>query len=386
MKDKFVYKISEYANIVMVYVFILGISVFAFMMADFNINFMFAVAVFLLLVGTYIIRKKIKNMIFYFFCIIAQSALLLLLPIPKDNMGFFVMIEIVYLIINVWYYFTRLYYGLAYISIYCIVSFAVEFFIADVKGFDAQTELYFAFGIIYFFMHYIRLFMSNINMFSLEKNKNNNMPFWEMIKNDSKLTIPFICFSLIVMFSLKVDFLDTWLGKAYNYLIGYVRDGLTFLIDFLDYLFNLIFKSYDVVVKPPVFVADSAKEPSVAMNIVSTTVVIGLILLAIFIVCYSAYRFLKSVETKDFEAKTSIEENGMIEVHERIKSKKVKKEKLSSVRKQYKQTVERIARKGVSVYTNHTPDERAEYIKKESKENIDELTKKYKKERYSKQN
>ena len=79
----------------------------------------------------------------------------------------------------------------------------------------------------------------------------------------------------------------------------------------------------------------------------------------------------------------TIEDEGMIEIREKIVRKRnVKKEKLSKIRRIYKKAIEKNIKKGYELKKFHTPRERAEDIQKLMNEDIFELNSLYEKERY----
>ena len=89
-----------------------------------------------------------------------------------------------------------------------------------------------------------------------------------------------------------------------------------------------------------------------------------------------------AIEKKEARVQTFRDED-MIEIREKIvKKKKVKKDKLSKIRKQYKKTVERNMKKGYELKKYQTPRERADDIMQLMKEDISELNVLYENERY----
>lgn len=384
MKTKGFYLLSELTNIVMIYVFILSIPETIFLLIDLKTDITLALSIALLIGGTYFIRTKINNFILYLVSYVAIAAGCLLVPMQVGNFAFLLILEIVFLIINLWYFFSRRYYGLAYITMYCVVLFAIEFIIADINGNQKVMDIIFTLGIIYFLMNYLRMFFNNVHIFSREKLKNEKMPYSEMVRNDSKLAIPFMVGSVLVMILLKIDFLDTWFAKFYMKAIVYVRKGIIYFVDFMDWLFNRLFKSVDVKITPPTEYGDVVRQPSAFENIFSVVFVVLLSLFIIYLIIRFIFKFFKNVGSKEFETEKTVDEIGMVEIREHIKRTKIKKEKLSPIRKQYKQTIEKLSKKGYQIFDNHTPDERAKHVQKEVNGDIYSLTDKYKKERYSK--
>lgn len=385
MKSKTIFYISEIANLIMIYVIIMAVSTFALMMINERIDVWQAISVLLLVFGIYVIRIKCKNIILYIISYLVLCVPVLLISLKSSNYGMVLIYELVFLMINMWWFATKLYYGCAYISVYVVALFAILFIAADVKGNKPAMDLFFVYGIVFFFMNYLRLFFTNVNLFSREKERNVKMPYSEMVRNDSKLAFPFILGSILMMALLKVDFLDTWFGKAYMKLIVYVRYGLVYIIETLDMLFKKLFRH--VPVEPMHFdFGETTYQASSFENILSSIIMFILTIAVIGLIVVLIVKFFNSFSKREFHSEQNIDEIGMVEIRERIQRKKVKKEKLSSIRKQYKQTVEKCAKKGCTIYRTHTPEERKVHIKSEIKQDISELTAKYVKERYSKGN
>jgi hypothetical protein len=109
--------------------------------------------------------------------------------------------------------------------------------------------------------------------------------------------------------------------------------------------------------------------------------------IVIFVLVRIIISIVKSLIVKKEIQTTTIEDEGMIEIREKIVRKKnVKKENLSKIRKQYKKAVMRNIKKGYELKKYQTPKERAEDIHKLMNEDIYELNALYEKERYGQVN
>lgn len=385
MKSKTIFYISEIANLIMIYMLLMSIMVFSLMMVGSGIDWWIAGALLLFVGGNYMVRTKCKNIFLFVLGYLALCVPTVLLAIQSEAYGMIIFCEVAFLMINMWWYATKLYFGCAYVSIYAVVMIAIFFIIADIKGAKGPMDLLFAFGMVYFFMNYVRLYCTNVNVFSREKERNIKMPYDEMIRNDSRLALPFMIGSILFMISLKVDFLDNWFVKIYMKLIVYIREGLVYIIETLDELFKKLFPS--VQVEPMTFYFEQeVGEVTLFENIFSSIIVTLIFGFAVFLIITMVIKMLKSFEKKEFSTENSVDEIGMVEIRERIQKTKTKKEKLSPIRKQYKQTVLKCSKKGCTIYKSHTPSERAVYINKEINNDIFDLTDRYTKERYSKSN
>ncbi len=382
MKSKTYYYLSEMSNVIMIYSLVMAIVVFALMMVGSKVDVWLFSSVFVLITGVYFVRTKCNNILLYILGYFVLSAVTIVIALQSKQYGLVIVLVGTFLFINMWWYATKLYYGLANFSVYVVSIFAIFFVAADIKGFATEMNIFFTFGMIFFFMNYMRMFCSNVNIFSREKAKNEKMPYDEMIKNDSRIAIPFIVVSLLIMIALKVDFLDNWFVKIYMKMIVYVRNALFYIIELIETIFNKLFPQ--VPVQRMTFEFDSSNGQTSAFgNIFSAIIVILIFAFACFIFIRIIVSIIKNFEKKEFMSEQNIEEKDMIEIRERIYRTKVKKEKLSPIRRQYKQKVEKLAKKGYSINRSHTPSERVENVKKEMKEDIHELSSIYSKERYS---
>ena len=125
------------------------------------------------------------------------------------------------------------------------------------------------------------------------------------------------------------------------------------------------------------------QESSAVFNIISGVMFFVVLAIVIFVFIKIILSIIKSVMVKKEVNTMTIEDEGVIEIREKIVRKKVqKKESLSKIRKLYKKTIIKNIKKGYELKTYQTPRERAEDINKMMSEDIFELNALYEKERY----
>ena len=136
-----------------------------------------------------------------------------------------------------------------------------------------------------------------------------------------------------------------------------------------------------------VYVQDLMEEESPAanpiFNIISAVVFVILALALLFLFVKAIISIIKSLSVGREVQTQTIEDEGMIEIREKIVRKKNdRKEKLSKIRRIYKKAIERNIKKGYELKKYQTPRERAEDIQELMNEDIFELNSLYEKERY----
>ena len=274
--------------------------------------------------------------------------------------------------------------GFEYISIILVVIPALLYLIADVLSLRLTMFVFFIFGVAYVILYYFRLFFSNAHLLSIERKNNEKMPVEDMLKNDSKLAIPFIVISFAIMVVAKIEKLDTWALFLYEKFTGVLRIVFWKFFTFVEMVFNYLFGGTEDDI---VYVQDLMEEESPAanpiFNIISAVVFVILALALLFLFVKAIISIIKSLSVGREVQTQTIEDEGMIEIREKIVRKRnEKKEKLSKIRRIYKKAIERNIKKGYELKKYQTPRERAEDIQELMNEDIFELNSLYEKERY----
>ncbi|MCR5848180.1 MAG: hypothetical protein K6G75_08705 [Lachnospiraceae bacterium] len=393
MKNRKYYILAEIANFIMFYLFYITLTELwnVFLKRQFSI--VLPVGVFLILFFSYFIRVSLKrlptiidNVVVYTLAHIVPIFLIFLLPLDVQFrlvLGLFYMYV---LIADLRAWFVTKGEGFAYINIGFVVAPAIAYLVADIRGSKFAMTYFFVVGILFMLTFYLRLFFENAFLLAVEKKNNDKMPFDDMLKNDSKLAIPFIIISIVVMVIAKIDALDKWslfLYLKFAKLIGFL---LTKFGEFLDYIYAILFM-HDEEVEPLVIGLEEeiVYEDNVVFNVIAYGLYIILAAFLIFILVRVIIAIVKTIMVKKEIQTQLIEDEDMIEIREKIVRKKSeKKEKISKIRRMYKKAIEKNIKKGYELKKYQTPRERADDIEKLMNENIHELNVMYEKDRYGK--
>ena len=274
--------------------------------------------------------------------------------------------------------------GFEYVGVVLVLIPAVAYLIADILSLRFTMLAYFIMGVAFIILYYLRLFFSNAHLLSIERRNNDKMPFDDMLRNDSKLAIPFIVISFVIMVVAKIEKLDSVALYLYEKFADFLGFLLINVLSFIDKLLTLLLGENT---EDPVMLMEMAEEGEYVsdpvFNIISTIIFIILAIIMVFVIVKIIISVIKSLSVSREIQTQTIEEEDMIEIREKIVRKRnEKKDKLSKIRRVYKKAIERNIKKGYELKKFQTPRERAEDIQKQMKEDIFELNALYEKERY----
>ena len=391
MKSKTYYNLAEAANFIMVVLLYISVVEIWDVMYKVPFNFVLPVGTFLMLVFSLLIRivfgkmnSFMNNIVVYALLHVIPILAIIFVPTePLYKMAFAFIFFIIFLT-NMRSYYKAKGQGFEYISIVLVIIPAISYLIADVLFLKGTMLAFFIIGVAYVILYYFRLFFSNAHLLSIERKNNEKMPIEDMLKNDSKLAFPFIIISFVIMVVAKIEKLDTLALFLYEKFTALLRIVFWKFFTFVEMVFNYLFGEAE---EDMVFVQDLIEEEGPAsnpvFNIISAVIfiILGLILLFLFIKVIISV--IKSLSVRHEVQTQTIEDEGMIEIREKIVRKRnEKKEKLSKIRRIYKKAIERNIKKGYELKKYQTPRERAEDIQELMNEDIFELNSLYEKERY----
>ncbi len=384
MRYKSFYVLSEAANFIMIFAFDFCLVLVAQMAMNPPMGFLLPAILFASLAFSYATRNSVKNIILYFLFHLIFGAILIFLPIDSLTKSFALAIFVVNFIFDIRYWPSARNSIFGFIPISCAVAPCIGYLVASIFHFDTIRNLYFADGLVFIFMYYVRLFYENAYLLSIEKRQNEKMPLKDMIKNDAKLAIPFVVLSMIIMVISKFEAIDAGIFKVYLFIAGLVGKVIRFIMDGLDYLITLLLGDAEDVPMTMLQETYVSEEPSgPIINIISIIVYLFLAFVVIFVITKIIIAIVKSFLVKNESHTQTYEEDDTIEIRENIiKENRRQKVKLSKIRKLYKKTIEKKSKEGYQVQKYHTPRERAEDIKNKMKADISELNEIYEKERY----
>ncbi|MBR6383987.1 MAG: hypothetical protein IKS56_08395 [Lachnospiraceae bacterium] len=391
MKSRRYYNLAEAANFIMVILIYISVVEIWDVMYKVPFNFVLPAGTVIMLLFSLAIRMifgKMKSFLNNFAVYGLTHAFLVLgiifVPIdPLQKMAFAFVLFIVF-ITNMRSYFKAQGQGFEYVGVVLVLLPAIGYLVADILSLRTTMFAYFVIGVAFVMLYYFRLFFSNAHLLSIERKNNEKMPLDDMLRNDSKLAIPFIVMSFVIMVVAKIEKLDSLALFLYDKFAAGLRFVLRYVLKFIGWVFDLLIRSDEeipVAIMEEPEVTDSAANP--VFNIISVIIFVFLALVLLFVFVKIMISVIKSLSVRKEIQTQTIEDEGMIEIREKIVRKRnVKKEKLSKIRRIYKKAIEKNIKKGYELKKHHTPHERAEDIQKLMNEDIFELNSLYEKERY----
>lgn len=326
----------------------------------------------------------LNNFVVYGLLHIIPLLAIIFVPIDPLQKMAFIFVFVVIFVTNMRSYFKAKGQGFEYVGVVLVLIPAVAYLIADILSLRFTMLAYFIMGVAFIILYYLRLFFSNAHLLSIERRNNDKMPFDDMLRNDSKLAIPFIVISFVIMVVAKIEKLDSVALYLYEKFADFLGFLLINVLSFIDKLLTLLLGENT---EDPVMLMEMAEEGEYVsdpvFNIISTIIFIILAIIMVFVIVKIIISVIKSLSVSREIQTQTIEEEDMIEIREKIVRKRnEKKDKLSKIRRVYKKAIERNIKKGYELKKFQTPRERAEDIQKQMKEDIFELNALYEKERY----
>ncbi|MBR4412836.1 MAG: hypothetical protein IKS60_04425 [Lachnospiraceae bacterium] len=391
MKSRRYYNLAEAANFIMVILIYISVVEIWDVMYKVPFNFVLPAGTVIMLLFSLAIRMifgKMKSFLNNFVVYAITHVLLVLgivfVPIdPLQKMAFAFVLFIIF-ITNMRSYFKAQGQGFDYVGVVLVLLPAIGYLVADILSLRTTMFAYFVIGVAFVMLYYFRLFFSNAHLLSIERKNNEKMPLDDMLRNDSKLAIPFIVMSFVIMVVAKIEKLDSLALFLYDKFAAGLRFVLGYVLKFIGWLFDLLIRSDEeipVAIMEETEVVDDAANP--VFNVISIIIFIFLALVLLFVFVKIMISIIKSLSVRREIQTQTIEDEGMIEIREKIVRKRnEKKEKLSKIRRIYKKAIEKNIKKGYELKKYQTPRERAEDIQKQMNEDIFELNSLYEKERY----
>lgn len=308
-----------------------------------------------------------------------------LLPIGIPTKVIIILIGIATLLLNIKYFTSKPFYTIYELPIPFILAPVLGFLYSDYIRNTFYMVYFFALAIIFVLLYYIRLFNTNAFVLASERNKYDKMPYKEMIINDMKLAVPFIVISVLLMILVNFDFMDAVMVKIYAVFTDVFVFFAKYVLAAIRWLIETFIEEADEPLEPIKLpeIEDEIRE-SAFINILGY-VIFGIVaIVLVLLVAITVRNIIKSMRGARKDILEDNIETGMTEVKERItRTRKSKDSSLSSIRKKYKKTIEKLAKKGYQLFWFHTPNERSKDVLDKNKIDINELTKEYEKDRYS---
>lgn len=391
MKSKKFYNLAEACNFIMIVLLYISVVEIWDVMYKVPFNYVLPLGTVLMLLFSLAIRTLfgkmnsfLNNFVVYGLLHIIPLLAIIFVPIDPLQKMAFIFVFMVIFVTNMRSYFKAKGQGFEYVGVVLVLIPAVAYLIADILSLRFTMLAYFIMGVAFIILYYLRLFFSNAHLLSIERRNNDKMPFDDMLRNDSKLAIPFIVISFVIMVVAKIEKLDSVALYLYEKFADFLGFLLINVLSFIDKLLTLLLGENT---EDPVMLMKMAEEGEYVsdpvFNIISTIIFIILAIIIVFVIVKIIIAVIKSLSVSREIQTQTIEEEDMIEIREKIVRKRnEKKDKLSKIRRVYKKAIERNIKKGYELKKFQTPRERAEDIQKQMKEDIFELNALYEKERY----
>ncbi len=391
MKSRKYYNLAEACNFIMIVLLYISVVEIWDVMYKVPFNYVLPLGTVLMLLFSLAIRTLfgkmnsfLNNFVVYGLLHIIPLLAIIFVPIDPLQKMAFIFVFMVIFVTNMRSYFKAKGQGFEYVGVVLVLIPAVAYLIADILSLRFTMLMYFIMGVAFIILYYLRLFFSNAHLLSIERRNNDKMPFDDMLRNDSKLAIPFIVISFVIMVVAKFEKLDSVALYLYEKFADFLGFLLINVVSFIDKLLTLLFGENT---EDPVMLMEMTEEGEYVsdpvFNIISTIIFIILAIIMVFVIVKIIIAVIKSLSVSREIQTQTIEEEDMIEIREKIVRKRnEKKDKLSKIRRVYKKAIERNIKKGYELKKFQTPRERAEDIQKQMKEDIFELNALYEKERY----
>ena len=387
--------LAEISNFIMIYLLILALGEVWDMIYKRPFLPILPVGILVLLLFSYFLRtlfdtRQFLLNNFFVFALLHIFPLLLIIFLPFDFIyklflfGVFVLL----LISDLKSYFVSRGEGFTYVSIIFVLLPSVAYLFADIFDFPFAMRYFFVIGVLYVLLNYLRLFFENAYLLSVERKNNEKMPLEDMLRNDSKLVVPFVVLSFVIMVLTKIEAFDRLTLFLYLKFANFLGFLIIKITEFADYIFEKLFgDAEDVTMTITMEEIAESEGSQTIFNVISGVMFIIVLAIVVFVLIKIIISIMKSLIVKKEIKTMTIEDDGMIEIREKIVRKKSqKKENLSKIRKLYKKTIIKNIKMGYELKNYQTPRERAEDINKMMNEDIFELNALYEKERYGQVN
>lgn len=272
----------------------------------------------------------------------------------------------------------------------CIILYMVSYVI-DIK----EQNIFYYMGVLYFALYFVRIFF--INAYTLGKNNINDesMPYYKMIRNDSKLAFPALILITVTMLVVRLKFVEEWFLKSFIWLMDNI---VVKVVSFAIYIYNTVvdwflslfdFGNEVLEVEPEELLDESFyTEESVLSMVLSYIAMLLVAALLVFIVYKGVMAVVSAISARRKIPEKGIteEEEDVVEFRERIvRTKSKKRAQVYGIRKEYRDTVDKLSSKGYAVKMNQTPRERKTDVYVSKGKDISTVTFAYESQRYKKE-
>ena len=381
MKDRSCGEIAQIVNAGMIYIVWLTGLLFGEMLMKRSPGFVCALALAGIIAFCFFLRKTVGHFAVYLLLHLLPFGALLAVPFEAGKIELYA-IYVLFFILDMAYWMKKKTGGYANIPIAMVVLNAAAYLYSDVKKNTGAMILFFALGIVYFLFYYVRLYFGNAANLAGEKTQDEKMPFGDMLKNSAVVAVPFVLLSVLAMVLIRIDALDKYALIAYDFIMRIVGRVARIVLLIIEWFASLIVVDDSETLTRSVL-EFGMEEQNVVLRVISAIVYLASLGLLLFLLVRVVIAVIRWIPMHRNLKPQVIEESDMVEIRERIvRTTDGRGEKLSKIRKKYKKTVERAAKRGYKVEGYHTPKERAADLIAKTGEDIRELSGMYELERY----
>lgn len=385
MNVKKYYYLSEIFNAIMIFAFVLSLEWILRLTVKSYPTIMSACLLFAVILFSFLIRLTNLHLLVFTIIHLIMFGVYLFIPLPLDEKVIAGFLFLLFSALNIRHKALNSDEEFADIPIFFVVVPVIGYIISEVLNLGIISILFFTLGMTYFISFYFRLFFSGAFLIAAEKEKDDKMPYRDIIKSGSRMAFIFIIVSAVFMILAKVDALDPILLKVSLYCIK----GITWVVYGVIYVYLLLMqfigKSNEELGAQNMlnqFIYEEKSNPII--DFISGALYVLAVAFIIFLLVRVIISIIRFFLMKRNHAGLEVEVNDMVEVRENIRiERKRNTEKLGKTRKKYKKYVEKKAKKGYDLKLFHTPKEREEDIKNKLNEDMHELNVLYEKARYT---
>lgn len=335
---------------------------------------------------SYISRRLINKMIIYLIVHFCIPILFIFIPLNPVGIMTVAIAWIVFLMLDLYAWGRPGLYGFSYVPILFELAVAVMYFLSWLARKPLNSYLIFGLGVLYFVLYYLRETNYNLYRLAYEGQGEDTMPLDIIRRNCFRILLPPLLACAVVMLLTRADGLNEQIYSFFKTLAGVIMLLIYIITYSVEKFVTGLIGEYEE--EPPVIMmAETAAQGqhSVLLDIVDYVIVAVILGVVIWVVIRIVKSIIDGIEAKEEGKVESISRRGMIEIREKIPKKQVADErKLSRIRKEYKHRIEAASNHGYKVKRGQTPNERIDDLRKDTGEDITELTELYVKERYGK--
>lgn len=388
MKTKQYYYLSELFNILMTLIFLYSLAGAFCYLYDLIFGPTLIIGLILIVLFTYFIRR-LRFSYAGVPAILLQVGLMIgmfFIPVYVPYLVFLFIIFFVYLVMNAKFFMSHSIIQFAELHIAFIAVPVIGYLFMNIKHSREYMIFYFILCVLFIIFFYARLFFSNASLLATQRSQYDRMPYKEMIINDSKLAIPFVAVTLVLMALVNFDFMDDVFMKFYYWAVDGLRFVFKYVFLFLEWLVTHLISDVDDV-QQATQIVESVEEGAYESSffaVLASIIFVSILVVFAIIIIKNMIKMIKAMRGARGAAKEAVVETDMIEIKERLKgrNKKTSDRDLSEIRRKYKKTIEKKTKEGYQLFRSHTPRERAEDLKEKKRFDIYELSEKYQAERY----